>query len=269
MSIPSNVSIPFPEVKTLLDVLLRGVREALGDHLVGLYLDGSLTSGDFDLASDIDFLAVTDIEITPDLFSALQAMHDRVAETDPRWGVELEGSYLSRAAVHRYDPALAIHPNLERGKKERLKMVRHDEDWIVHYHVVRERGIPLFGPDPKTLIDPIPPEALRQAMRATLEKWWRGFLDDPAPLKRCGYQSYAVLTMCRIGYTLSTGEVASKSIAAHWAKKNLDMPWPPLIDRACAGRMNPDPETPAEEIAQTQNFIRFVLERSRQASIEI
>jgi hypothetical protein len=268
MSIPSNVSIPFPEVKTLLEVLLRDVRETLGDRLVGLYLDGSLTSGDFDLASDIDFLAVTDIEIPPGLFSELQSMHDRVTATDPRWGAELEGSYLSRAAVRRYDPALAMHPNLERGKKERLKLVRHDEDWIVHYHVVRERGIPLFGPDPKTLIDPVPPDALRQAMRPNLEKWWRPMLADPAPLLRRGYQSYAVLTMCRIGYTIAKGEVASKSEAMRWAKKNLAGRWSPLIDRAWAGRSHPNPETAAEEISETQNLIRYVLERSRQSSTE-
>jgi phosphoribosylglycinamide formyltransferase-1 len=260
-------SIPFPEVKTLIDELLRGVREVLGEHLIGFYLDGSLTGGDFDLASDIDFLAVTEAEITPEQFSELQAMHDRVAATDPRWGVELEGSYLSRAAVRRYDPALAMHPNLERGKTERLKIARHDEDWIVHYHVVRERGITLFGPDPKTLIDPIPPDALRQAMRSTLEKWWRGFLDDPAPLKRHGYQSYAVLTMCRIGYTLAAGDVASKTVASGWAKNNLDSRWSTLIDRAFNGRMNPDPDTSVEVISETQDFIRFILEVSRQSSM--
>ncbi|MGB7538163.1 MAG: aminoglycoside adenylyltransferase domain-containing protein [Anaerolineales bacterium] len=259
MSTISKISVPYPEVNSLLEVLLAGIRGVLRDHLIGLYLDGSLTSGDFDLASDIDFLVVTDVEVTQDQFTALRAMHDRIAETDPRWGVELEGSYLSRAAVRRYDPALAMHPNLERGKMERLKMVRHDEDWIVHYHVVRERGIPLFGPDPKTLIGPVSPEALRQAMRATLEKWWKGFLDDPAPLKRRGYQSYAVLTMCRIGYTLSSGKVASKSDATRWAKEHLDARWAPLIDRALEGRLNPDPVSSPEEIAETQEFIRFIL----------
>jgi hypothetical protein len=263
---PSGRLAPYPEVDRLIEVLRDGIQTVLGIHLIGLYLDGSLTSGDFDLASDIDFLAVTDFEITPDLFSSLQSMHDRIAETDPRWGVELEGSYIPRAAIRRYDPALAMHPNLERGKVERLKLVRHDEDWIIHYHVMRERGIPLVGPDPKTLIDPVPPEALRRAMRATLEKWWKTFLDDPAGLKRRGYQSYAVLTMCRICYTLSAGEVASKSDAVRWAKANLDARWAPLIDRAWEGRSHPDPDTSAADIAETQEFIRSVLKRSRESS---
>jgi hypothetical protein len=259
MVINPEIFNSIPEVETLLVDLLHGIREALGDPLVGLYLDGSLTSGDFDPASDIDFLAVTEAELTPAQFSALQAMHKRMATTHPRWGVELEGSYISRAAVRRYDPALAIHPNLERGKTETLKMVHHDVDWIIHYHVVRERGISLFGPDPKTLIDPILPDSLREAMRPNLEVWWRPMLADPAPLQRRGYQSYAVLTMCRICFTMAEGKVASKADAARWAKQHLDKRWVPLIDRAIARRLAPDPETAPEEIAQTQEFIRLAV----------
>jgi predicted nucleotidyltransferase len=263
MPASSAFPTPHPEVNAVLAALLGGVRSILADHLVGMYLDGSLACGDFDLASDIDFLVVTDLAVTPDLFSSLQAMHDRVAETDPRWGVELEGSYIPRAAIRRYNPALARHPNLERGKGERLKMVHHDEDWIVHYHVVRERGVPLFGPDPKTLIDPVSPDDLRAAMRATLEKWWGTFLDDPAQLKRRGYQSYAVLTMCRIRYTLASGEITSKSDAVRWTKANLGARWVPLIDRAFEGRLHPDPQASAGEILETQEFIRSTLEGSR------
>jgi predicted nucleotidyltransferase len=260
-----NPPTPCPEVDNLLEELLRGIRFLLGNRLVGLYLDGSLACGDFDAASDIDFLAVTEEEATEEEFSRLQAMHKRIAADTPRRGAELEGSYISRAAVRRYDPALAIHPNLERGKKAQLKMVRHDEDWRIHYHVVRERGMPLCGPDPKTLIDPVSPDDLRTAMLATLEKWWRPMLSDPAPLRRRGYQSYAVLTMCRICYTFSTGKVASKSDAALWAKADLDGRFVPLIDRAGQGRLQPDPATGSREITETQDFIRYALERSHRS----
>jgi hypothetical protein len=167
----SNAPTPYPYVNELLAELLEGVRSILGGRLVGMYLDGSLTGGDFDAASEIDFLAVTEEEVTDSEFSALKGMHERLAAAHPRWGVELEGSYIPRAAVRRYDPSLANHPNLERGKTERLKWKRHGEDWLVHYHIVRERGTPLFGPDPKTLIDPVAPDDLRRAMRESLGKW--------------------------------------------------------------------------------------------------
>jgi hypothetical protein len=249
-------------VNALLVRLLKEIRSLLGKGLVGMYLDGSLASGDFDAASDIDFLVVTNEEVTDALFRSLRAMHERIAREYPRWGVELEGSYIPRAAVRRYDPAFSTHPNLERGRQERLKRKVHDEDWLVHYHVVRERGIPLFGPEPKTLIDPVAPEALRTAMSDTLEKWWKPFLADPALLTRSGYPSYTVLTLCRMCYTLATGKIASKTDAARWAKAHLDSRWAPLINAALENRLHPPRETDPAEIARTQDFIRYVLEHT-------
>jgi hypothetical protein len=190
-------------------------------------------------------------------------MHDRIAKTDPRWGVELEGSYISRAAIRRYDPALSMHPNIERGKTERLKMARHDEDWIIHYHVVRERGIPLCGPDPKTLIDPVSPDDLRRAVWKILHGWFASLLEDPGKIKNGGYQSYTVLSLCRILYTLEFGTVASKSDAAGWARKTLGGRWMLLIERAWKARHNPGKDAPPEDVAETQEFIRFALNRKR------
>ena len=66
---------PYPEVNELLHVLLSGVQTILGNHFIGMYLSGSLTSGDFDQDSDVDVVAVTDAEIPVDLFLALEAMH--------------------------------------------------------------------------------------------------------------------------------------------------------------------------------------------------
>jgi predicted nucleotidyltransferase len=47
------------EVADLLAALIPGVEAALGDILVGIYLRGSLATGDFIETSDIDFLVAT------------------------------------------------------------------------------------------------------------------------------------------------------------------------------------------------------------------
>jgi hypothetical protein len=47
--------INHPEVNSVLQKLLSGVRALLGDHFVGMYLDGSLAIGDFEPGkSDLD-----------------------------------------------------------------------------------------------------------------------------------------------------------------------------------------------------------------------
>src|SRR5947209_483228 len=122
MSALAEDPTPYPEANALLRELLTNVQAVLGTHFIGMYLEGSLANGDFDQESDIDFVVVTDIEISGDLFSVLKAMHERIAGIDTGWAVDLEGSYLSQHAVQRYDPACALHPNIERGRGERLKM---------------------------------------------------------------------------------------------------------------------------------------------------
>jgi predicted nucleotidyltransferase len=102
---------PYPEVNDLVRKLVKKVQTILGSHLVGMFLEGSLANGDFDLDSDIDFVVVTDEAISDDLFSALQAMHERIAMLDSRWAIQLEGSYVPQAALRRYDPDQALHPN--------------------------------------------------------------------------------------------------------------------------------------------------------------
>jgi predicted nucleotidyltransferase len=251
---------PHRNVNALLAVLLENIRAVLGPQFIGMYLDGSLACGGFDADSDIDFIVVVDREIDPAGLAALQAMHDRIAKIDSPWALQLEGSYIPLAAIRRYRPPDVLHPNLERGPGERLKVVGHDEDWIIHRRNLREHGITLAGPDPRTLVDPVSPEELQDAMRAILRKWWAGFLDDRAPrLQNRGYQSYAVLSMCRILYTLRTGSVASKRAAAAWAKTFLSADRGRLIERAWDGRHHPGDSAAAEDIAETQEFIRETL----------
>ena len=249
---------PYPEVNTLLADLLGGMREVLGEHLLGFYLEGSLANGGFDAGSDIDFVAVTDAEVTPEQFEALQAMHARLATRDSVWADQLEGSYLSLAALRRYDPALDSHPNLERGPGERLKWVEHGPGWAIHRWVLRERGIPLHGPPSQALIDPLAPDDLRRAMLPLMDGWLVHFLEHPGLLSGRGYQSYVVLSLCRMLYTLETGEIASKPLAAEWAARGPARAYSGLIERAWQGRSSPGLPADAEDVAETLDFIRFV-----------
>jgi hypothetical protein len=254
---------PYPDINALLHEVLSNVQTILGNHFIGMYLDGSLTSDAFDQASDIDFVVVTDEEIAGALFGALQVMHERIAAMDSPWAIQLEGSYISQRALRRYDPAHALHPNIERGRDEHLKMVHHDAAWVIHRYILRQRGMALTGPPARTLIDPISPTDLRQAMLSMLPAWAVPLLHDPAPMQARGYQSFIVLSLCRVLYTLHYGTVVSKPAAARWAQEALGERWGPLIQRALAGRHNPDSETSAEDASGTLEFLRYTLERSQ------
>jgi predicted nucleotidyltransferase len=253
---------PFPEVNIVLDELLPGAKNVLGEELAGAYLFGSLANGDFDRASDVDILFTTQGELSGEQFGGLKELHKRITEIDSWYATQLEVSYIPLPALRRYDPAHDVHPRLDRGEGESLYMMRHDSDWIVQRHLIREKGIPLWGPPAQSLIDPISPDDLRQAMRPVLCDWLAHLHETPDQIRQRGYQSYIVLTVCRVLYTLETGAVLSKRLAAEWAKKTLNPCWALLIERAWLGRQNPEEAAGTEELEMTFDFIRYALERS-------
>lgn len=267
MSTETIQPTPYPEVNAFLQELLASVQTVLGNHLIGMYAEGSLATGDFDHDSDVDFVVVTDEEISGELFTALRNMHDRIAALDVWCATELEGSYISQAALRRFDPANARHPRILRDRDAHLEMVLHDEDWVIHQHILYERGLTLMGPAPQTLIDPVSPNALLHALLPRLESWAPEILNNPSIIATRGYQSYTVLTLCRILYTLEFGVVVSKRVSARWAQATLGARWIPLIERTWDSRHNPHMQASPEDVNETLEFIRFVLERSQQFEI--
>ena len=221
----------YPDVNTSLRLFLQGVQAILGDLMVGMYLHGSLATGDFNpQSSDIDFVVVAAQPVYDDLLSALAVFHARLAASGLKWATKLEGAYISKEAIRRYEPEKTSCAWL--GADGHFAREPLGNDWVIQSYVIREMGVTVTGSDPKTLIDPILPEDLRRAELATLRWWWSPQLDNPFRLRSREYQAYAVLTMCRALYTLQFGTVVSKSCAARWAQTNLGERWVALIQRS-------------------------------------
>ena len=71
---------PYPYVNEVLQALLANVGAILGERFYGLYLYGSLASGDFNpRRSDIDFLVVTEGLLPEEMIAALDEMHAQMA----------------------------------------------------------------------------------------------------------------------------------------------------------------------------------------------
>ncbi len=253
---------PYDDVNAILEPLLVGAKQILKEKFAGMYLYGSLATGDFDEHSDIDVLVVAKDAISESMFAALQAMHDRIATFDSPWAIQMEVTYLAQNALRRSGHML--HPYLDRGPGERLHWRHNKSDWNVERHILREKGVTLEGPGPHTLIDSVSADELRGSVVDVLPLWVDPLLDDPAQqIKPRGYQSFIVLSLCRMLYTLQHGAIVSKRVAAEWALSNLNAHWRPLIERAIAGRQNAGHEVKAEDLNGTQDFMRYTLKHSR------
>ena len=254
----------YPDVNAVVIEFLAGTRAVLGTQLRAMYLSGSLALGDFSPgSSDIDFVVVTEAEVSEEAFDGLRALHTRFNAGDSPWATEVEAAYIPRADLRRYDPAHACHPHIQRGPEESLVWDQLASDWVLQRHILRARGIVVAGPPPDTLIDPVSADEMRRAVAELMRVWWGMMPVDPAPLQRRGYQAYAVLTMCRILSTLDEGTVASKPAAARWAQGALGGRWDGLIARALAWRKDSQ-QTPDGDVEETVALIAYIDARCRQ-----
>ena len=225
----------YQDLSELLQRFVTEVKHVLGDDFVGAYLQGSFALGDADMQSDCDFIVVVQNALTRGQESGLRALHAEIREWPNHWAGHLEGSYA---------PKEEFRSLASLGKKWLFIDQGHsgsDMEWSTHCNtevvrwIFREHGVILDGPAPKELVDEVTPADLRSRLRTEIASFlpdmlsWIG-LDSPWA------QRYAVTTLCRILYTLDTGEVASKKGSLMWAKNNLESKWQPIIERALAGR---------------------------------
>lgn len=253
---------PFDDLNQLLVELVDGAKEALGDSFCGAYLQGSFAVGDADIHSDVDFIVVTDDEVTPKQQAELQKLHQTLYAAPTPWAQHLEGSYIPRKVLRRPDPDRRPFLYLDNGATE-LALDNHDNTAVVRWSL-REHGVVLAGPGPRELVDPITADELRAEVRWTIDLWQAWFRSVDSIDRRA--LAVAVLTHARILHTLAIGEVSSKRTAGEWALRALDPEWAPLIHWALEDR--PDPWTKVHEPAdpallrRTQLFIDYAARRA-------
>jgi predicted nucleotidyltransferase len=226
---------PYPELRQVLHRFVDEIASQLGENLVGIYLVGSIASGDFDLDSDVDFLVVTHTELTEASMRSLQEIQIKIHDIDCYPAKHLEGSYISIGDLNDWnivgEKKLCYFDN----GSTTYEQSTHDNQWHVRW-ILRERGITLLGPKPETILQPIPLDEMHDEIKTSMLQIMNVFQDEiHRPLSfwnsRFG-QSFAVLTYCRMLHTLQTGTVQSKKSGAKWAKEFLEPKWKRLIEQA-------------------------------------
>jgi predicted nucleotidyltransferase len=248
---------PHTDINELLELLLARIQGILGKKLIGLYIFGSLVTGDFDYeSSDIDLVAAISADLDEKEFESIKMMHVDIALTHKKWDDRIEAGYLSVANLKKATLSCKI-ALISPGEPFHVKET--ENDWIINRYVLREKGRTLFGPAPKTLVDPIAKEDLMQAFQG-LMKEWREWIKHTEVMSPRNYQAYVILTMCRALYTVNYEEFVSKKEAALWAEKELPE-WSSLIQRALLWReaWRDEQVDGNATLQETLGFVHFVL----------
>jgi hypothetical protein len=244
-----------------IDSLLVSIREAIvtvtGSSLVGLYLFGSLATGDFDAAiGDIDLLAVLADNPSQQLAGHLRRMHADLAQANPEWDARIEVIYISTHGLANCRTDTTTIAVISPG--EPFHIVEAGPDWILNWYPARQHGVRLLGPPIDSLIPPITSAEYIDQVRRSLVGFTNRIADGAPP----GWQAYAILTMCRGLHAIRFGERLSKRAAASWAQQEFPQ-WADLIRRALGWRQrqrDPDRQDGAATVSETRSFVTEMAE---------
>jgi len=123
-------------------------------------------------------------------------------------------------------------------------------------------GVALDGPDFNTLIPSLDIRDVRKASARDLFKEWEPKINDAEWISNSHYQSYLVLNLCRILYTVVGSEPGSKKVAAKWTKAIYPQ-WEDLIMEAEQWKFGMEMKRSDEVIA----FIKFSIEKVNETGL--
>ena len=242
---------PDPAIGAMLDAVRQAILSVVGPSLIGLYLFGSLTSGDFDPGvSDIDLIAALADPPDEQVAVRLRKVHEDLARANPDWDDRIEVVYVSKdgLADWRTDTTIAV---ISRG--EPFHIVRAGREWALNWYPAREDGATLMGPPLHTLLPPISTAEYIDELRRYLASFAKRVDDDATP----GVQAYAILSICRGVFTIRHGDRLSKRQAAAWGQRAFPQ-WADLIRRAVVWRdkqRDPDSQNGHATIQETRAFV--------------
>lgn len=250
---------PYPDINIILNSLKQGKLQIIGNNLLGVYLMGSLSYGDFNPDnSDIDLVAIVNDPLSPEQLEALKQMHLQVEESNEKWAKRIECSYLPRGMLHNIRPPKNPRPYF--GEGIFYPEAPYGNEWIINQYLLYKHGIPLVGPYFKTLVKPVDIEDVREACIRDLFEEWEPKMKDPEWLSNSHYQSYIVLNLCRILYTVTCHATATKKASAAWVKREFGPHWKHLIQTAEDWKYGKEMNSQEEVI----DFIKFVINKAKE-----
>lgn len=245
----------YKDINELLEFLCKNLQDLFGENLIGIYLTGSLTYDDFNPGrSDIDLAVILKKPAAYEEIDKIKIFHKELGHKFPKWEKRLECSYIPLEMLGNILPPKEPRPYF--GEGIFYPEAPYGNEWLINNYLLYKYGTTLYGQDIKTIIDPVGIEDVKKACIRDLHKEWEPKINDREWLSNSHYQSYLVLNLCRILYTVLQNDVASKSISAEWSKSEFPQ-YQVLIEEAEAWDYGKEMSKEKE----TVEFIKFTIDK--------
>ena len=161
------------DVNEVLHSLAKGIADIFGANLVGIYLMGSLTYGDFNPeSSDIDLVVILREPASKEQLELIKKLHTQTEATHKKWARRIECSYTPLSMLHNILPPKEPRPYF--GEGILYPAAPYGNEWIINQYLLYEHGIAFMGPSFKTLIKPVDiVEVQKASIKDLFEEWQR------------------------------------------------------------------------------------------------
>ncbi len=229
------------DVRTALSRYKDALQGLSNCELTGAYVYGSVASGcQNPKTSDIDVILVAPCVDDPGFVEELEEVHQQV-------GLPIDATVVSpeQLRIETVPPPIGF---LLKPMWESKAVHCPEGRWcfVVQSQEVLERGLRLFGPEPRDLFHPVPWPLMRR------------YIDYLLPFIVPRFKN-SVLNLCRCAYNASLRKTCSKREAGEWALAEMPAEWHSLIDQALGEYARGDSDQGVER-DELLRFEKYVME---------
>ncbi len=227
-----NQLTSFKDINEILKFFTSGAIFIFKKNLIGTYLTGSLSYGAFHYdRSDIDLTVILNNPISLVELEAIKNFHKQIETKFNKWAKRLECTYTPIEMLPSILPPKIPRPWYWGGDGFLYEEALYGNEWIINNYLLYNYAIPLIGPDFKELTGPIDIEEVQKACVRDLFTEWEPKITKKNWLDDSHNESYFILNLCRILYTVICKSAGSKDAATSWVKSKYGA-WADLINSA-------------------------------------
>jgi Domain of unknown function (DUF4111)/Nucleotidyltransferase domain len=243
-------------VQPLLNEYVQQLTYQYDDNILGVYVYNSIALGAYDeTRSDIDLLILIKNDFDDNDWNKLYVLHQQLGKKYAL-AKRMEGMYIKQGDISKVNEE--IDPYLYFVGTKLHKKGHHDLNFVTWY-TLKHNGLTVHGSPINKLHIDVTEEQLLRTMAYNLHTYWGGKAKKKLIFLLDGWVEFAVLTLCRVVYTIDTKKVTSKLDAATYTENQIEIAFQLLIQEAVRIRTNTSPQSYyASKIQRAKEVRRFI-----------
>jgi hypothetical protein len=250
MNVPASI---YP----LLNEYRKQLTYLYGEKIVGIYVYNSIALGAYEEdKSDIDLLIIIKKEFQEEEREQLRVLHQQLGKKY-KLAKRMEGMYIKQRDIGKVNET--IEPYLFFTGTKLHKKGHYDLNFVT-WHTLQHHGLILHGSPIHHLYIQVTDEQLLSTMTYNLQTYWGNKAKKKLIFLFDEWVESAVLTLCRIMYTIDKKKVTSKLDAAIYTEQHVEVAFQLLIQEAIRIRTNDSaPSYYASKIQRAKEVRRFIM----------